>query len=410
MRRAVLLTTMVSLLAPDAQAADAVLYRRPAGGTLVDSKYGAIADLQNGLLTAASSCGINKSAIVLGQFRNSTSKLVRDVARCRKVPLGDTSGNTITEDFWRVVVGDVAPPDAAKRAWAMSFKFEGTDYDVIEFNVGTSDPGILTWGPLGATAGQAFQVQRIIAQIDAVKPGLIGEAFGEEADQVRMFAAKRTTKSATDVISAVKAKPGRAAAWRKGFALLGSDRDARRIYDDLMSASATAGVPEAIADFTRAYWSHCMAPTEVDYGFFFDRAVQIDVKWEIVEAADAMVQQAEQRAGHKLSAPERRRAFAANWAAGNRTYVGDRLARDVGYYVDAVGKDGLTDASLLALRTNSTPASPQLNDEYGKWIKRSGFKASYYGLSDDRVMPVPPSLAPSIPMCLKPVYASGAAG
>ena len=44
-----------------------------------------------------------------------------------------------------------------------------------------------------------------------------------------------------------------------------------------MDASSTAGIPEAIADFTRSYLKRCWIPTEVDYGFFFDRAVQINV-------------------------------------------------------------------------------------------------------------------------------------
>jgi hypothetical protein len=344
----------------------------------------------------------------MGHFGDIMSKLVRDVAHCRNIVLSDPSGNTITQDFWKAVVPAVASPNPGKRAWAMSFKFEGTDYDVIEFNVGTNDPGILTWGPLGATAGQAFQIQRILAAIDQQKPSLIDQAFGSEAPRLREFITKRTTPGATSYITAVKADAGRKSIWERGFAALGADRDARNAYDELMSASGTAGIPEAVNDFYRAYWSHCLAPTEVDYGFFFDRAVQINVSRQLVNAADALVQQAEQKAGHKLSPAERRRAFAANYTAGNQHYIGDRLARDVGYYVDSIGKDSLTDASLLALRTNTGPLSPQLSGEYTKWSSRSDFKASFYGLSDDRIMPAPPSLVPSMPSCLKQAYGLGA--
>ena len=67
----------------------------------------------------------------------------------------------------------------------MSFKFEATDYGTIEWNVGTGDGGILTWGPLGATAGQAFQVQRILADIDQKYPETISSAFGTEANAIR---------------------------------------------------------------------------------------------------------------------------------------------------------------------------------------------------------------------------------
>lgn len=67
-----------------------------------------------------------------------------------------------------------------------------------------------------------------------------------------------------------------------------------------MSASATAGFPEAVADFTRVYWSHCQAPTEVDYVFSFDRADQMNVTRSIVNVADVLVQAAKQKIGQLL--------------------------------------------------------------------------------------------------------------
>jgi hypothetical protein len=407
MRRSIAIATIATFMAAPAVGDDVVLYQRPAGVTLIDSKYGAIADLQKALLAAATSCGLPQPAdpVVMGRYQDSTSRLVRDVAHCRNISLPDASGNAVTAELWRAVLPSLPPPDAGKRAWAMSFKFEGTDYDVVEFNVGTSDPGILTWGPLGATAGQAFQVQRILSNIDRMKPSLIDQAFAAEASQIRVLMTKRTIKSATDFITSVDADPGRKAIWSRGFAALGADRDARRIYDDLMSASATAGVPEAVADFYRAYWSHCIAPTEVDYGFFFDRAVQINVTSALVNAAYVLVERAQQKSGRTFTHAERRRAFAANYTAGNPKFVGDRLARDVGYYIDAIGESSLTDASLLAIRTSTSPLSPQLNNEYLRWSNRSSFKAGFYGLSDNRVMPAPQLLTGSVPACLRSRYA-----
>jgi hypothetical protein len=146
----------------------------------------------------------------------------------------------------------------------MSFKFEGTDYGVVEWNVGTSDPGILTWGPLGATAGQAFQVQRILANIDAAQPALITTAFGGEAAAVRTFMTLRTERTASAFIEKVATDARRKTAWSNGFSALGVNRQARLQYDQLMDASATAGIPEAIADFTRAFWRQCLAPTEYE--------------------------------------------------------------------------------------------------------------------------------------------------
>jgi len=220
----------------------------------------------------------------------------------------------------------------------MSFRFEGTDYDQIEFNVDTPDDGILTWGPLGATAGQAAQVQRILAAIDALYPDAITHAFGTEGSEVRRFMGIRATGPATEFIRTVKNDQARRLAWKSGFAMLGRDPLLRISYDQIMDASDTAGVPEAINDFTLAYWARCQAPTEVDYGFFFDRAVQLDVRRARVNAAAGFVDAAQKTAGREFTPAERRRAYSANWTAGKDKWVGDRLARDVGYYTGESGE------------------------------------------------------------------------
>jgi hypothetical protein len=67
-----------------------------------------------------------------------------------------------------------------------------------------------------------------------------------------------------------------------------------------MSASATAGFLEAIADFMGVDWSRCQAPIEVDYSFFFDPAGQINVTRIIVNVVDVLVEAAKQKIGQPL--------------------------------------------------------------------------------------------------------------
>lgn len=76
----------------------------------------------------------------------------------------------------------------------MALGLEATDYPDIEFNT-PDDGGILTWGPQGATVGQAHQVQQILSAADGELSGRIDRAFRTEAPAIWLLA--RTTKDAT---------------------------------------------------------------------------------------------------------------------------------------------------------------------------------------------------------------------
>ncbi len=386
---------------PAAAAPNEVLFRIRPGHAIIGSKYGSLALFQAKMAQAAAGCGVaiaEPAKFADGALGNGTLKLVAPLSTCRAIA---TAGpGEITEGFWTAIAPDLAPPTAVERAMIMSGANEATDYGDIEFNVGTKDSGVLTWGPRGATANEVLQVQRILKAVDALPGGKIDAAFGSEAGSVRALAATRTAQSATALVTGVKADPTRSAQWKAGFSVLGADAAVRGVYDTLMAGRKMSGLSEAVDNFFRSYWAHCWRPTEVDYGFFYDRAVQITVYQAMADAALGHVQTLQTRAGRPLTPAERRRAVAANFTAGAAVWVYDRLARDVAFYQDGVGQAALTNDSLWALRLVEGPRPSGLKDELSVWRSRTGKLASDYGLSDDRYAPVPLTLAGRAPACV----------
>jgi hypothetical protein len=322
---------------------DDVLFAIRKGRATVASRFSKLADFQRQLAHAAQKCGVsveNEHLFADGWLGKDTLEALRRLTKCpgyTRLSRDSLSRGEITTEVWQIVAPKIPPPDPTARAHMMTFAHERTDYTAVEFNVGTPDNGILTWGPQGATAGQAFQVQRILRKVDAQLPGLIDEAFAKEAIAVRALAGFRTTAAAGRAIAlvlSVKLDSVRRSAWKDGFRRLGERAEVRLIYDDQMGANGASGAPAGVADFFRSYWAHCWRPTEVDFAFFLDRAIQMDVRQQRTDMATTAVAAVEQRAGDVLSPAERRRVIAANFIAGNPRFIADRLYRDVAYYVD----------------------------------------------------------------------------
>jgi hypothetical protein len=385
-----------------------VLFRISGSQSIRGGRFGSLADFQQHLLPLAKKCGLtiaNDARFADGTFGSQTALVIAKLTVCPDfgASLAATDparGGAVSSGFWRIVAPDVAVPDAIYRAHTMTLSYESTDYVDIEFNTGTTDSGILTWGPLGATAGQAQQVQAILLLVDQRLAHLIDQSFGSEAQAIRLFANTRKTSSLESQVAEVKASPGRSAAWRSGFEALGANRDVRDIYDTVMGDKGTSGIFEGIADFYCSYWSKGWKPTEIDYAFFFDRAVQMDVRQEKTNTAATAVQDAESRLKRSLTAAERRRAISANFTAGAQ-WAEDRLARDVAYYIDGIPAASLSNTSLSALRDPSA-TGPVVKDEAVHWAARSGKRASDFGLSDDRLSPPPAGMAAARTKCIAP--------
>ncbi|WP_157977950.1 hypothetical protein [Paraburkholderia kururiensis] len=393
-------TLAVQSLAQTNTEESVVVFRISGQQSIRGGKFGSLAEFQHRLASAAKRCGIpiaNEDRFADGTLGPQTFAVILKVAACpdfaNSLATDDPARNgAVSSGLWRVVAPDLAIPDGHDRSHTMTLSYESTDYTDIEFNVGTTDPGILTWGPLGATAGQAQQVQAILLLVDQQSPQLIDQSFASEAHAIRLFANTHRTSSLEAQVSAVNASASRAAAWRHGFAALGAVKEVRDDYDIVMGDAGTAGIFEGVADFYCSYWANGWRPTEIDYAFFFDRAVQMDVRQAKTTKAVTAVRNVENRLQRSLSTAERRRAISANFTASPR-WAEDRLARDVAYYIDAIPAASLTNRSLSSLRDDSLAMGPPVDDEAARWEARSGKRASDFGLSDERLSPAPPLMA-----------------
>ena len=379
-------------LAQSAVLDDEVLFVPNGTHPVVGSRFSVLGDFQSGLLTAANSCKLTvakSDKFVDGSLGQGTVSVIKQIAGCDiyKPELGSTPAarGLVTVRLWRRIAPKAPVPDALARSFFMSLGSEATDYPDIEFN-SPDDGGILTWGPQGATVGQAHQVQQILFAVEKELPGLIDRAFETEAAAVRLLAKTTQDTTAAAQVLAIRAATGRAAIWRAGFKVLGEDARVRAIYDRAMTTKGTAGIPEAVEDFYRSYWAHGWCPTEADLGFFVDRAVQITVYQAYTDQAAKDVIEVETASGAIFTPAQRRRAISANFWAGKPIWVGDRLARDVAYYIDVIPRAELTNETLeklVAKRGAAQRSTPELlNDEVRRWSARLGVSASAYGLTD----------------------------
>lgn len=383
-----LTVTTAQATAPD----DEVLFALTGAHPIVAGRFSAVAEFQKGLLTAAKACKLDiakPEVFADGVIGKGTVGVIKKIAMCEmfKGDLGTppAAQGLVTAKLWRLVAPNTPVPDALARSFIMSRGAEATDYPDIEFNT-ASDGGIITWGPQGATVGQAHQVQQIISAIDKELPGLIERAFGGETAAIRQLALTYNDANAAKVVREVSAAQGRVTAWHAGFRALGNDARVRAIYDRVMVEASKSGISEAVRDFYRSYWANGWCPSEADLGFFVDRAVQITVYQEDTDQAAQDVLEVEAKHGKSFSSAQRRRAIAANFWARKEIWVGDRLARDVAYYIDGIPRQELTDERLLALVAKRGAAKRKtpdlLKDEFGAWAIRLGVSAAAYGLTD----------------------------
>jgi hypothetical protein len=357
-----------------------VLYRFT-GEQLFDGRFGPVATVQARLKDALHACGKQEALTADGKFGPRTRDGLSELADCPAISPsladdGDAHHGAITDRYWNVLV-ETPPPDVDQRAHTIMLTYEATDYTDMEWNFCQSAPlynpggghtvcfsndphSYLTWGPNGATGGGGREVQLILQAIDARSPDLIDKAFGQEANAVRkMFhlVDRDPARTLATYLCGVWADRDRREAWKNGFAQIGAEPSVRKTFDNFYNSSSLDG--GKINTFFRAYKANGLTPTELDYGFFKDRAAQTTVSFEPIKSAVAEALSTD-------SAPPRwkiRRAIALNVRPG--TQGEDRLGRDVAFYVDGAG-DTLSE------------------EEFRAWRSRGPLHATDVGLSDDR--------------------------
>lgn len=367
--------------APDA----GVLYSR-SGSMLFDGKFGPLAQFQSALGKAANLCSGLPPIEVDGRFGNATVTALKKWATCQSSSALAASDparqGKISDTAWRLLLPDVPPPDLDARVQTLVLTYEATDYTDAEWNFcqnlpkyepgvpgsicHTNDPrSYLTWGPRGATAGHGRELQVILWLVSKQDQTVLKGAFGTEAAQVDRLT--RLEPSAVEkVLCSVWMSPERRAQWKAALADLGRGHLVRAAYDAYYRSAHSDGAK--ILTFSRLYQQAHLTITEVDYGFFVDRATHSTPPGES-EIGSLAQQLAAEVAGRDLPNARARLYLSRTLLAGNASAQADRQGRDMAFLVDAFPTGDLT------------------TNERAQWSARGRLKASDVGLSDERAAP-----------------------
>lgn len=346
-----------------------ILYQYRLGGpALFDSKWSPMMAFQRALSDALVKCG--QSGIVAdGQFGPGSWKAILRLSNCTgwedmaRSP-ADALHGTVDTALWRRMLPDTPFPDAGTRAFGLVLAHERTDYDRVEWNYGTGDDrSALTWGPFGATAGHGNEIRAILERLIATAPVLVDQTFGGEAASARAFISAPGNQGYA-LLKPIYGDSARKRAWTQALESLGTSTEGRAAYDWYAFESGrwfTAGLKRLNALVTGR------AITEIDHAFFLDLAVHASIKRSRIDEARTAIETETARRGRALTPAEVRQAIGGVFAARvNPRWRDDRLGRNVVFYVDGVGEAALSDRERTV------------------WLRRSGYRASDYGLSDTR--------------------------
>lgn len=363
---------------------------------IFDGKFGRIVDVQRAINKQNTTCG-GEAIKVTGQFDRATADAIRSIVSCEsvspKIASDDPArGGSLSVALWSALLPDRAPPSAQERALTLVLTFEATDYDRLQWNFCqntplwnpsnpdapcyTNDPSsFMTWGPRGATANQpGSEIQRIIARVNAIDPSEVDRAFGKHAAEARALLTldNASTKAFLCHIFANETSRNE---WTEAFESFGSQPVVQENYQRHYASLGSDG--GKIRQFFALYRKLGIQPTEIDLGFFLDRAAQTSGIADINVAASRILHELDGE-GRDHSPSNIRRAIALTYPA-DAAHARDRLGRDVAFYIDATGLEGL---------------SPKERDAW-TWKRRS-YRASDVGLRDT-VMSPPPQITDSAP-------------
>ncbi len=348
---------------------------------LFGGKESFTAALQRKLNQLPAPCGSVTKLVENGRFDASLRNAIIRAATCGKnaaLFAGDASAREgdLTVLFWKQILPEIPLPTVTQRAMVLVLTQEATDYDDLEWNFCQNkphyDPAVgqnscytndaksyITWGPRGATAGHGAEVQQIVAAVDSdtAKRNLIDADFGRVASDIRRML--RLSDADTELfLCAAWIDPVQRAKWNDGFRKFGVEPDVVAAYNAVYDSPQFDG--GKIETWFRLYRTAGVAPTEVDYAFFLDRATQASAPGAATIAAAARAMDA---LGDGRSPAQLRRWIALNARPSHQ--VEDRLGRDVVFYIDA-------------LETSLTP------EELAAWKHRNPIRASEAGLDDRR--------------------------
>lgn len=266
------------------------------------------------------------------------------------------------------------------RVQTLVLTYEATDYTQAEWNYCQSKPlfdatkpgskcysndskSYLTSGPRGATAGHGREIQAIVWLAAEQSRETVANAFGSETDNVDRLIT--LSPAATEkMLCAIWMDPARRTAWKKSFERLGATPVYRGVYDQYYRSSLSDGAK--VQTFYRLYERAGLTPSEVDYGFFVDRATHSTPPK--TDELDRLAREMKAfTAGKDAPNAFARLYLTRTLVAGNVTQRADRMGRDMAFLLDALAGSG-------ALTTQERVA----------WSNRGRFLASDVGLSESR--------------------------
>lgn len=340
-----------------------------------------IADAQRALNTLPPGCRAETALEPDGVFGKNTRAAIKKAASCPEIQSrleagSDAHRGFLTEGLWKILFPRRVVPTVHERAMVVVLTNEGTDYDHAEWNFCQSKPvydprrgqpicysndpsSFLTWGPRGATAGHGKEVQQIVKAVDSgtVTRQLVDSAFRTQASSVRRLLAL-SDEDTKHYLCMIWLDPVTRSQWVEGFSRFGRNLQVRRVYDVVYGSEEFDG--GKIKSYYKLYAELGLVPSEVDYGLFVDRATHMG---GVTDRVFAVAKR--QAAG--LTNAALRRWMALNFRPSNQH--GDRLGRDVVFYVDDLG-------SALS------------EEERTAWVSRNATRASEYGLRSSVSAPI----------------------
>jgi len=347
-----------------------VLYHSQ-GKMLRDSKWGKIPAWQTALNAALLACGKAGIGAADGMYGKGSQQGLMALLSCPAyrdlaIEVEDPLYGKVTSILWSRLLPDTALPSTHERAFALSLTHEATDYDRVEWNYQTADDlSALTWGPYGATVGWGNEVRSILIHLFQGHAEFVTATFGAEFASVEQLMTAEA-KQGYALLKPIFADIERRAAWKHSLQLLGASEVGIQAYN-WFAFDSGQWMSQNLQRLYALIPDADKQATEADYGFFLDLAMHAGVSSKRIAEAQQALEVKQTSLGRPLTSAERRREIANVWAEQvNARWRDDRVARNVVFYVDGIGEGQLSEQERQA------------------WLKRTGLKASYFGLSDTR--------------------------
>jgi hypothetical protein len=145
-------------------------------------------------------------------FGGDTEKAVRQFQSRRNL----ASTGVVDDGTWTALTA--APiPELFERCLQLTAAFEGHDYTLA---VGNFDGAWLTWGIIGFTMSNG-EVQALLKAVDKADSGLIDQAFGAQAAELRQVLGGPSSGQKVWAVANTRQGGALAEPWKSGFAKLG---------------------------------------------------------------------------------------------------------------------------------------------------------------------------------------------